>query len=125
MDPQSVLRRFVEAFESLDLDGMMSCYSDEATSFFPVRHHHPKISGKSQIRQQFGKVIDKITAAGLDRISLPVQDMEIADYGETALATFHIMDDTLSRRTLVLRKNKEEWLITHLHASNVPLEDEE
>ena len=44
-------------------------------------------------------------------------------FGDAAIATFHIRDGDLSRRTLVLRRSHDEWLIQHLHASNAPLEE--
>lgn len=125
MDVLPVLVRFIESFEVLDLTSMMQCFSDDATSFFPSRHFPSKISGKQQITNQFEQVIKKIKAAGLTQIALPVEDLEILNYGETALATFQIRDSDLSRRTLILRKTDENWLITHLHASNAPLEEKE
>jgi hypothetical protein len=42
-------------------------------------------------------------------------------YGNTALVTFHLIPKSnyLSRRTLVVIKEKEEWKIVHLHATNL------
>jgi ketosteroid isomerase-like protein len=120
-----VLIRFIESFEVLDLEGMMSCFSEGSTSFFPSHHSPSKIVGKPQIASQFEQVIQKIRAAGLTQISLPVEELDIVNYGETALATFQIRDNDLSRRTLVLRKMEKTWVITHLHASNAPLEETE
>ena len=119
------LNHFVQAFEALDLKGIMECFSQDATSFFPVHHYPHKINDKAEITEQFRNVISKIKEAGLTRISLPVQDLDIFEFGEVALATFHIMDNDLSRRTIVLKKENGTWLITHLHASNAPLEDTE
>jgi ketosteroid isomerase-like protein len=125
MDVFPVLIRFIESFKVLDIEAMMSCFAEDSTSFFPSHHYSSKIVGKSQIRARFEQVINKIKAAGLTQIALPVEDLDTMNYGETALATFHIRDSDLSRRTVVLRKNEDEWLISHLHASNAPLEDAE
>ena len=119
------LNRFVQAFEALDLEGIMDCFSQTATSFFPVHHYPFKINDKTEITEQFRNVISKIKKAGLTGISLPIQDLEIFEFGEVALATFHIMENDLSRRTVVLKKENDAWLITHLHASNAPLEEKE
>ena len=123
MDVHSRLDRFVLSFEALDLEGIMDCFSKDATSFFPVHHYPSRLNNKQEITERFNVVLGKIKTAGLRSISLPVQDLMIVDYGETALATFHIRDNELSRRTLLLRKTKEDWFITHLHASNAPLEE--
>lgn len=117
------LNRFVDAFERLDIDEMMSCFAEEASSFFPVNHYPTYIQGKDEIRDRFEEVLVKIQGAGLTRMELPVRDLEIADYGDTALATFQIFDNDISRRTLLLKNTGEEWRIVHLHASNAPLEE--
>ncbi len=125
MEVLPALNRFIEAFEALDLDAMMNCFSEDATIFFPVRHYSSKVTGKNQITSRFDGVIQRINAAGLTRISLPVEDLDIVDYGEIAVATFHIRDNDLSRRTIVLRKTGSDWQITNFHASNAPLEETE
>ena len=102
MDVEQALNRFIEAFEGLNLEGMMQCFSEDATSFFPVNHYPSKIVGKPQITIRFEDVLRKINAAGLSQISLPVRDLDIVEYGDIALATFHIMDNDLSRRSIVL-----------------------
>jgi ketosteroid isomerase-like protein len=124
MDVEHTLNQFIKAFEKLNLEEMMGCFTEDATSFFPVHHYPSKIVGKPQITARFEDVLRKINAAGVSRISLPIRDLDVVMYGDTALATFHIMDNDLSRRTIVLRRIDNEWLIAHLHASNAPLEVE-
>lgn len=122
-DIQGVLIRFISAFTRLDLDDMMACYTDDATAFFPVAHRTTFIDGKDEIRNEFAKVIAKIHAAGLESIRMEPEDVKIQRLGDTAIATFQIRDDDLSRRTLVLRREQGYWMIQHLHASNALLED--
>ena len=123
MDAATCLNCFVKAFEALDLDGMMNCFSEDATSFFPVNHYPSRLNSKQEITDRFEHVLGKIKAAGLSRISLPIQDLDIVNYGEIALATFHILDNDMSRRSILLKKEWDGWLISHLHASNAPLEE--
>ena len=118
---QGLLMDFLYSFSKLDLDGMMACFEDDATSFFPISHHIVMLDGKAEIRDAFENVISKVRAAGRKRIKLEPEDVKIQDFGDTAIVTFHIRDADLSRRTLVLRKKEEKWLIQHLHASNAPL----
>ena len=120
---QETLSRFISAFSKLDLDDMMMCYADDATAFFPIAHQTTFLDGKEAINTAFSKVLSKIQASGLDRIKLDVEDVKVQRFGDAAIATFHIRDGDLSRRTLVLRRLHGEWLIQHLHASNAPLED--
>ena len=122
-DIQGVLIRFINAFSRLDLDEMMSCYADDATAFFPIAHRTTFIDGKEEIRKAFANVIAKVHAAGLNSLKMEPEDVKIQKLGDTAIATFQVRDDDLSRRTLVLRREQEYWVIQHLHASNAPLEE--
>ncbi len=117
------MSRFNAAFSKLDLDGMMMYFADESTSFFPIAHRATFLDGKDEIGEAFVKVISKIRAAGLDGIKLDVEDVKVQRFGDAAIATFHLRDGDLSRRTLVLRRVHDDWLIQHLHASNAPLEE--
>ena len=116
------LNEFITAFSNLDIDGMMVQFADDATAFFPIAHRSTFLDGKKAIFDAFSNVISKIRAAGLDAIRLDVEDVKIQRFGDVAVATFHIRDGDLSRRTLVLRRLHDDWLIQHLHASNAPLE---
>ena len=121
-DIQGVLIKFIDAFSQLKLDAMMSCYADDATAFFPIAHRTTFLDGKEEIRDAFSEVIAKVHAAGLSSLKMEPEDVKIQRLGDTAIATFHIRDGDLSRRTLILRRKQEYWLIQHLHASNAPLE---
>ena len=118
---QGTLIDFLLAFSRLDLNGMMACFDDDATSFFPVSHHIVMLDGKGEIRDAFSKVISKTRASGQRSIKLEPEDVKSQIFGDTAIVTFHIRDGDLSRRTLVLRRRDGRWLIKHLHASNAPL----
>ncbi len=120
---QGTLNRFNAAFSKLDLDGMMMCFANDATAFFPIAHRTTFLDGKEEIGEAFANVISKIRAAGLNGIRLDLEDVKVQRFGDAAIATFHIRDGDLSRRTLVLRRSHDEWLIQHLHASNAPLEE--
>lgn len=120
---QGTLSRFNTAFSKLDLDGMMMCFANDATAFFPIAHRTTFLNGKEEIGEAFTNVISKIRAAGLNGIRLDLEDVKVQRFGNAAIATFHIRDGDLSRRTLVLRRSHDDWLIQHLHASNAPLEE--
>jgi ketosteroid isomerase-like protein len=120
---QGTLSRFITAFQKLDLEVMMTCFTDDATSFLPIAHRTTFLDGKDEIGDAFAKVLSKMRAAGLDSINLEIEDIKIQRFGDAAIATFHIRDGDLSRRTLVLRRVHDDWLIQHLHASNAPLEE--
>ena len=123
-DLQGTLSGFLRAFSELKLDEMMAFYADDATSFFPIRHHLQRLDGKEAIRGAFARVFSKLRDSGATRIRLEAEDIHVQEFDGVAVATFHIRDDDLSRRTLVLRLSQGRWLIEHLHASNAPLPEE-
>ncbi len=118
------LSGFLRAFSEMKLDEMMAYYADEATSFFPIRHHSQRLDGKEAIRTAFARVFSKVRDSGATRIRLEAEDVHVQELVDVAVVTFHIRDDDLSRRTLVLRSSQGRWMIEHLHASNAPLPEE-
>ena len=123
-DLQGTLSGFLRAFSDLKLDEMMAYYADDATSFFPIRHHSQRLDGKEAIREAFARVLSRVRDSGATRIWLEAEDVHIHKFDGVAVVTFHIRDADLSRRTLVLRSTQGRWLIEHLHASNAPLPEE-
>ena len=121
---QGTLSGFLRAFSELKLDEMMAYYADDATSFFPIRHHSQRLDGKEAIREAFARVLSRVRDSGATRIWLEAEDVHIHKFDGVAVVTFHIRDADLSRRTLVLRSTQGRWLIEHLHASNAPLPEE-
>ena len=124
-DIDETLDSFIQAFNNLQLDEMLACYTEDATAFFPVAHHHARLEGREAIRGAFEKVLDRIKSSGAKEMRLHPEDILIKTFGDAAIVTFHIRDDDLSRRTLVLRKEGDDWGIEHLHASNAPLAPKE
>jgi hypothetical protein len=55
------------------------------------------------------------------QLQINPKDINIQLYPQTAIVTFHLGDGEtrLSRRTLVMVKQNENWKIAHLHALSV------
>ena len=123
-DIQGTLKGFLRAFSELKLDEMMAYYADDATSFFPIRHHPQRLDGKEAIKEAFDRVLSRVRGSGATRIRLEAEDVHVREFDGVAVVTFHIRDNDLCRRTLVLRSFQGCWLIEHMHASNAPLPEE-
>ena len=121
---QGTLSGFLRAFSELKLDEMMAYYADDATTFLPHRHHSPRLDGKEAIKEAFARVLSRIRASGATRIQLDAEDVHIQELEGVAVATFHVRDADLCRRSLILRSSQGRWLIEHFHASNAPLPEE-
>jgi ketosteroid isomerase-like protein len=112
------LNEFLKKFSSLNHSEMMIFFSQDATAFFPLGYQAQRLNNKNEISVGFKKVINHMKKIGLSKISLEPQDIYIQHFNEVAIATFHFKGENLSRRTIVLRKIENNWLIEHLHASN-------
>jgi ketosteroid isomerase-like protein len=110
------------AFSQLQLDEMLACFADDATAFFPVEHQRLRLSGKPAIRAAFARVLAGVRAGGAIQLRLEQEDVLVQTFGELAVITFHLAGEHLSRRTFVLRRAGDRWLIVHFHGSNAPLE---
>jgi ketosteroid isomerase-like protein len=119
--PQLLLAEFLSAFSHFDLDAMLACFAPEATAFFPVEHQRTRLEGKDAISAAFSAAVNRVRSRGASSLSLAAENLIVQQYGDTAVATFHLRSDHLSRRTVVMRRDTEGWRIVHLHASNAPL----
>jgi ketosteroid isomerase-like protein len=120
---RSLLETFLGALSRLDLAAMLDCFDQEATVFLPVEHQPLRLQGTGSIGNAFAAVIARVRATGATSMPIDAEDVHVQQWGDTAVATFHLRTEHLSRRTLVLRRRADQWRIVHLHASNAPLDD--
>lgn len=123
---EAFAREFLRAFENLDIQRFIACFADDATVFFPVPEPPERVTGKEAIQQRFERVFASIRStakSGPPFQHLVPEDLSIQLMpGQTAVVSFHLRnEERIARRTLVLTKMNGQWLILHLHASNVPI----
>jgi ketosteroid isomerase-like protein len=119
-------RKFLRAFEDLDMQQFIACFADDATVFFPMPEPPERVQGKQAIQQRFERVFATIRGSaksGPPFHHLAPEDLSIQLMpGGTAVVSFHLRnEERIARRTFVLTKTNGKWLIVHLHASNVPI----
>ena len=125
---EAAARRFIVAFNNLDMTAFLDRFADDATIIHPPsgppRTFPKRVQGKQEIQRTFQVVFDLIRAG---RTTPPYQDLQprdllIQEYDGLAVLTFHLGTDTrVSRRTLVFRRIGSDWKIVHLHASTFDL----
>ena len=124
---EAFTRKFLRAFEDLDMQQFIACFADNATAFFPMPEPPERVEGKQAIRQRFELVFASIHSnakSGPPFHRLAPEDLTIQMMpGRTAVVSFHLGNsERIARRTLVLSNMDGQWLIVHLHASNAPIE---
>ena len=117
--PEAAIRAFVSAFNALDRSRFDSLFADDVTLFFPSAPFPVRrIEGKEATLLWFGRFFDSLRKRGTGP-GIEPKDLEIQDYGDVAIATFHLGGgESVSRRTVVLRRQRGRWTIAHLHASS-------
>ena len=113
---------FIEAFNNLEWERFSRGFSDDATVFFPFSQVPRRASGRAEVERVFKLFFDGLRKRkpGPPYQNIVPQELMVQMLGDAAVVTFHLGgDESVSRRTLVFRKQKGEWLITHLHASSV------
>jgi uncharacterized protein (TIGR02246 family) len=124
---EAFTRKFLRAFEDLDMQQFIACFADNATMFFPMPEPPERAQGKQAIKQLFEHVFASIRStakSGPPFHHLAPEDLVIQMMpGQSAVVSFHLRNSKrIARRTLVLTNTNGRWLILHLHASNVPIE---
>ena len=102
--PHSLLEAFLFAFSRLDLDAMLACFAPQASAFFPVEHETTRLDDKAAIRTAFAAVLAQVRATGATSLPLAAEELVVQEWDDTAIASFHLRGEHLSRRTLVLQR---------------------
>jgi len=122
-DALSIVRTFVKANETANLDLIVSTFDDSATVFFPGEPPQ-RASGKAEIRNVFAALFKQRKGP----ITITPRDVNLQEFGDVSIVTAHlvplpagpVLEPTVfPRRTFVLRRVGRSWLIVHHHASNV------
>jgi ketosteroid isomerase-like protein len=119
------MNEFVHVFNYLEWEKFMAFFDDDATAFFPPSAKTPaRADNKAAIGIIFKKVFENAKGQKTSPPYLDIvpEDLKMQLTGNIAIVTFHLKDpDMLGRRTIVLQKKNNRWLIIHLHASVIPI----
>lgn len=134
---KTVFNEFDAAFRHLDWQRLRGTFAKDATMFSPSPSVPKRLNGIAEIERVMKPMFEtnrELRAAKGSKTpkakSASVIGLEIQNLGETAIVTFQSeftfghVKRSLTRRTLVVRKNAGKWLIVHLHGSNTDLPEE-
>ena len=117
--PEAAIQAFVSAFNALDRARFDALFAEDVTLFFPSAPFPVRrTEGKAATLEWFGRLFDSLRKRGAGP-GVDPKDLKVQDYGDFAIATFHLGGgETVGRRTVVLRRERGRWAIAHLHASS-------
>lgn len=114
---------FLEAFNALEANAFDAFFAEDATMFFPSGPFpQERVQGRAAVTAAFHRFFDMARGRGATRLSIQPQDLVVQDYGDFAVASFHLRGNgNIGRRSIVLRRERGHWLIVHFHASSLEL----
>jgi ketosteroid isomerase-like protein len=121
---RAAVAEFANALNAFDAERLGRTFAEDATAFFPgPPFPAARFQGRATIQSAFGQLFAALRQRGARNASLAPVGLQVQLYGDTAIATFHLMgQQEVGRRTLVLRRVGGRWLIVHMHASIAPMQ---
>lgn len=116
------VNNFVTAFNNLNWVPFRESFTDDATVFYPYWNQARRIQGRQEIEKAWLTIFPEFGDVNNSRkLKINPKDIYLQLFQQTAIVTFHLGDglNTLSRRTLLMIKEKGSWKIAHLHASSI------
>src|SRR6476661_668716 len=105
---QATLREFLDAFERLDIERFMQCWSASATVLHPFPEMPRRIDTLDRLRDSWEAIFAHLrtTGSGPRYVELHPLDLDVRILASDAIvATFHLArEGGVGRRTIVLRK---------------------
>jgi len=121
---RAAVAEFVNALNAFDAERLGRTFADDITSFFPgPPFPAARIQGRANVQNAFAQLFAQLRQRGTRNASLAPRGLAVQLYGDTAIATFHLMgQQEVGRRSLVLRRVGARWLVVHMHASIAPMQ---
>lgn len=116
------VNNFVTAFNHFNWVPFKESFTDDATIFYPYWNQARRIQGRQDIEKAWLTIFPEfIDVNNTRKLQISPKDIHLQLYQQNAIVTFHLGDglNSLSRRTLLMIKEKGSWKIAHLHASSV------
>jgi len=119
---REALAHFLRAFENRDMQSFIGCFEQDATVFFPTAKPPSRFDGRDAIQRHFEQVFAAIRQSSPSSTppfhKLVPERLRVQLVGDkAAVVTFQMGNNQrVARRTLVLQKRGDAWLIFHLHA---------
>jgi len=119
--PEAAAASFLDAFKSMDEERFDTFFAPEVTMFFPDGPF-PKgrVEGRDAVLSAFHSFFELAKERGRVTLNIEPLELRVQRYGNLAIVTFRLDgDDSVGRRSIVLRKLDDEWRIAHFHASTI------
>jgi len=128
------LSDFIEGLNTADIDRYLGTFAPDVSVFLARPRSPARVVGISKIKEVYEPFFIRArgNSPGPRYMNLSPKDLEVIILGSTAIVTFHLGELKqsptspyfFSRRTLIMAKKSERWIIVHLHASQILVKPE-
>ena len=117
--PEAAAASFLEAFKSMDEVRFDTFFAPDVTMFFPDGPFpNGRVEGRDAVLSAFHRFFKLVKERGRTTLNIVPLEQRVHRYGDLAIVTFQLDgEDSVGRRSIVLRKLGNEWRIAHFHAS--------
>lgn len=124
---RDTLARFISAFRDMDESGFEAFLARDIVAFLPCGSDGQiRCEGRTEVMSQFRKLFAKLRANGIPALEVRQTGLELRSWGDTAMATFELEGELRAGcRTIVLRRDRGEWRMVHLHVSSAVMREPE
>jgi ketosteroid isomerase-like protein len=119
--PETAATEFLDAFKSMNQARFDQFFANDVTMFFPDGPFpEARVEGREAVLASFHKFFALVRERGRTALNITPIDQRVQVYGEVAILTFGLeSEDSVGRRSIILRKMGNDWRIVHFHASAI------
>ena len=119
--PEAAAATFLDAFKSMDEPRFNMFFAPDVTMFFPDGPFPDgRVEGRDAVLSAFHSFFKMVKERGRTSLNIVPLEQRVQLYGDVAIVTFRLDgQDSIGRRSIVLRKLGDEWRIAHFHASTL------
>jgi ketosteroid isomerase-like protein len=119
--PDGAAIAFLDAFKSMDEARFDQFFAPDVTMFFPDGPFpETRVEGREAVLAAFHEFFALVRKRGRTTLNITPLDLRIQLYGEVAVVSFGLEnDESVGRRSIILRKIGNDWRIAHFHASSI------
>jgi len=119
--PDGAAIAFLDAFKSMDEARFDQFFAPDVTMFFPDGPFpETRVEGREAVLAAFHEFFALVRKRGRTALNITPLDQRVQLYGEVAIVSFGLEnDESVGRRSIILRKIGNDWRIAHFHASSI------
>lgn len=121
---RAVVQRFLDAIDRADLEALAPLWCEDASMYFPFANSQDLVRGRKDVLARFERMFADLRARNPGpppyiRFRTEAFECLALDARHALVYAMLAFANQRGRRTLVFRRDADEWRLLHVHASNM------